>query len=71
LDHYQVRGWTPWHRFITLAMLALAFLTALTVDAAPPDNLDPHRHVRDAGPIALTTSEPGSTCVTNAEGSLM
>ncbi|MCX4471389.1 IS701 family transposase [Micromonospora sp. NBC_01655] len=23
LDHYQVRGWTGWHRFITLAMLAL------------------------------------------------
>lgn len=21
LDHYQVRGWTGWHRFITLAML--------------------------------------------------
>ena len=26
LDHYQVRTWTGWHRFITLAMLALAFL---------------------------------------------
>jgi SRSO17 transposase len=38
LDHYQVRGWTPWHRFITLAMLALAVLTILTavsVDAEP------------------------------------
>ncbi|MFC4018347.1 hypothetical protein ACFOW4_10345 [Micromonospora sp. GCM10011542] len=21
LDHYQVRGWTGWHRFITRAML--------------------------------------------------
>lgn len=57
LDHYQVRGWTAWHRFITLAMLALAFLTALTVIAAPPDNPDPHHHIRDAGPIALTTAE--------------
>ncbi|WP_425566295.1 IS701 family transposase, partial [Nonomuraea monospora] len=24
LDHYQVRGWTAWHRHITLALLALA-----------------------------------------------
>ncbi|MFD8533125.1 IS701 family transposase [Streptosporangium canum] len=31
LDHCQVRGWTAWHRHITLAMLALAFLSALTV----------------------------------------
>lgn len=29
LDHYQVRGWRAWHRHITLAMLALAFLAAL------------------------------------------
>ncbi|MCX5096494.1 hypothetical protein OOK36_48770 [Streptomyces sp. NBC_00365] len=28
LDHYQVRHLTSWHRHITLAMLALAFLTA-------------------------------------------
>ncbi|WP_203631577.1 transposase [Streptomyces halstedii] len=35
LDHYQVRNWTSWHRHITLAMLALAFLTALAVSAAP------------------------------------
>ncbi|MER6000847.1 IS701 family transposase [Nonomuraea angiospora] len=36
LDHYQVRGWTPWHRHITLAMLALALLVAIAV-AQPPD----------------------------------
>lgn len=35
LDHYQVRHWTSWHRHITLAMLALAFLTALAADAPP------------------------------------
>ncbi|WJY53559.1 hypothetical protein QRN89_29385 [Streptomyces chengbuensis] len=35
LDHYQVRHWTSWHRHITLAMLALAFLAALAADAAP------------------------------------
>jgi SRSO17 transposase len=29
LDHYEVRTWTAWHRHITLAMLALAFLTVV------------------------------------------
>lgn len=29
LDQYEVRSWTGWHRHITLAMLALAFLTVL------------------------------------------
>jgi len=57
LDQYQVRGWKPWHRFVTLAMLALAFLSMLTAAAAPPTNPDPHRHAHDRGPIALTTAE--------------
>ncbi len=26
LTQYQVRKWTPWHRHVTIAMLALAFL---------------------------------------------
>lgn len=26
LDHYEVRNWTPWHRHITLALLAHAYL---------------------------------------------
>lgn len=30
LDHYQCRGWTPWHRYTTLAMLAMAILTLIT-----------------------------------------
>lgn len=29
LDQYEVRSWTGWHRHITLAMLALAFLTVM------------------------------------------
>jgi SRSO17 transposase len=29
LDHYEVRSWTGWHRHVTLAMLALAFLTVV------------------------------------------
>ena len=39
LDHYQVRGWTPWHRHITLAMLALALLAAIAA-AQPPTTDD-------------------------------
>jgi SRSO17 transposase len=38
LDEHQVRTWTSWYRWISLAMLALAFLTvaALTEHAQPP-----------------------------------
>ncbi|GAA3167131.1 hypothetical protein GCM10020001_110850 [Nonomuraea salmonea] len=35
LDHYQVRTWTAWHRHITLAMLALAFLADLAALQPP------------------------------------
>jgi SRSO17 transposase len=57
LDHYQVRTWTGWHRFITLAMLALAFLTACAAQAAPAPPADPWHHARHSGPIALTAAE--------------
>jgi SRSO17 transposase len=38
LDEHQVRHWTPWYRWVTLAMLALAFLsvTAAAEHAQPP-----------------------------------
>jgi SRSO17 transposase len=29
LDHYEVRSWTGWHRHVTLAMLAHAYLTVV------------------------------------------
>ena len=66
LDHYQVRGWTPWHRFITLAMLALAFLAVLTASnndptAADTENLagpSPPPHLPDPRrPVPLTLAE--------------
>jgi SRSO17 transposase len=49
LDQHQVRTWTSWYRWVTLAMLALAFLTiaALTEHAQPPP----------AGLIPLTRNE--------------
>jgi SRSO17 transposase len=38
LDEHQVRHWTPWYRWVTLAMLALAFLsvTAAAEHVQPP-----------------------------------
>jgi SRSO17 transposase len=56
LDHYQVRTWTSWHRFSTLAMLALAFLMACAA-ATPPTSAHPWRHARHGGPIPLTGAE--------------
>ncbi|MET8957711.1 IS701 family transposase [Streptomyces sp. NPDC004533] len=45
LDEHQVRRWTSWHRWVTLAMLAHAFLAAATADERapkqPPDGLIP------------------------------
>jgi SRSO17 transposase len=57
LDHYQVRTWTGWHRFVTLAMLALAFLMASAAPTPPAPAADPWRHTRHRGPIALTAAE--------------
>jgi SRSO17 transposase len=58
LDHYQVRIWTAWHRFITLAMLALAFLMVCAAAATPPPTpADPYHHAHDNGPIPLTAAE--------------
>ncbi len=50
LDQHQVRRWTSWHRWTTLAMLAHAFLavaTAIERDTAPTPT----------GLIALTVNE--------------
>ncbi|MFI9366640.1 IS701 family transposase [Kitasatospora sp. NPDC053057] len=57
LDHYQVRHWTAWHRHITLAMLALAFLVVLAADATPARTAQPNRPARSTDPIDLTVPE--------------
>ncbi len=58
LDHYQVRNWTCWHRHITLAMLALTFLTAVAASAAPNRRADPHHHTaRRNDPVPLTVPD--------------
>ena len=50
LDEHQVRRWTSWYRWVTLAMLALALLT---VAAAAEHTRDP----RPAGQVPLTRNE--------------
>lgn len=57
LDHYQVRGWTPWHRYTALAMLALALLAITTAQHAPADRPGTHRLAHATGPIPLTAPE--------------
>ena len=53
LDQYQVRGWIGWHRFVTLAMLALAVLTVMAAQSRPATSTDPLTDVY----IALTVAE--------------
>jgi SRSO17 transposase len=55
LGQYQVRRWNSWHRHVTCAMLALAFLTVQRAhhpDPAtdrPPQTDDPPHHGSDQG----------------------
>jgi hypothetical protein len=59
LDHYQVRTWTGWHRFITLAMLALVFLMACTAAAAPgPHDVSDVPHQRRPVLVQLAPPPP-------------
>ncbi len=44
LDEYEVRGWTGWHRHVTLAMLAHAYLAALRATAGGGENRHRERH---------------------------
>ncbi|MFD5438358.1 IS701 family transposase [Kitasatospora sp. NPDC127067] len=57
LDHYQVRKWTTWHRHVTQAMLALAFLAIAVQDARPTRPADPNRPARSRELVDLTVPE--------------
>jgi SRSO17 transposase len=51
LDEYEVRSWTGWHRHITLAMLAHAYLAVLRQTAAAGGGgRRPRSHRRPAAP---------------------
>jgi SRSO17 transposase len=57
LDHYEVRSWTGWHRHITLAMLAHAYLTVVRKAAVGG------RGQRRARRESTTTHRPGGAAV--------
>lgn len=63
LDEHQVRRWTSWHRWVTLAMLAHAFLAAVT--AVERDQHNPPA----SGLITLTRNEIQHLFTTLAAGS--
>jgi len=50
LDEHQVRRWCSWHRWSTLAMLAMAFLAVTTAD-------ERDRHPAPTGLIPITLNE--------------
>jgi SRSO17 transposase len=65
LDEHQVRTWTSWHRWVTLAMLAMAFLAVTTAaerDRSPtppsliPLTLNEFRRLFDTLALTVTTS---------------
>ena len=59
LDQYEVRSWTGWHRHVTLAMLAHAYLAVLRKTVvgggahAGPGRRAPAAHRAQAAPTAL------------------
>ena len=62
LDEHQVRTWTSWHRWVTLAMLALAFLTitAATEHASqPPPGQIPLTRPEIARLFTALAAQPG------------
>ena len=52
LDHYEVRSWVGWHRHITLAMLAHAFLAVLR-KAALGGGADEHALAAELLPMTV------------------
>ena len=71
LDHYQVRGWTGWHRFVTLAMLALAVLTILAATAAARHRPGDHRADRRRDPPTPQRLRPRRTASASAHPALV
>jgi SRSO17 transposase len=61
LDEHQVRTWTAWHRWVTLAMLALAFLTiaAVTQPTTQPAGLIPLTR-NEIARLAATLTSPSA-----------
>jgi SRSO17 transposase len=61
LDEHQVRTWTSWHRWVTLAMLALAFLTVTAATehtSRPPPGQIPLTRPEIARLFTALTTQP-------------
>jgi SRSO17 transposase len=57
LDQHQVRSWTSWTRWTVLAMLAHAFLSAMTATQTGPGPGDVHRDEAGHELVPLTRNE--------------
>lgn len=57
LDHYQVRTWEGWHRHVTLALLAYAYLVAIRASIPMPTSVEVEAVSSAGDPIALTVPE--------------
>ena len=76
LDHYEVRSWVGWHRHITLAMLAHAFLAVLRKAAlGGSGRARPRRrtaaHDRPGGPPSALAPRLGSATRTRCRAPLV
>lgn len=72
LDQYEVRSWTGWHRHITLAMLAHAYLAVLCHAAAGEKTGTGRRDQRRAaaGPAAAHRARTAPAAVAHGLGAL-
>ena len=75
LDHYEVRTWSSWYRYITLGMMALAWLVFVraklpdegTFPYAPAINPAPQPAATPTAPEAFPTPEPAATLAALAD----
>lgn len=49
MDHYEVRSWEAWHRFITLCLLAHALLVVLRTQALADQAHDGNKGIKNPG----------------------
>jgi SRSO17 transposase len=61
LDEYEVRSWTGWHRHITLACLAHAFLTVVRAHGGDPLAEAPKGDLRSGSLAQFRASRRGSS----------
>ena len=50
LDQYEVRTWTAWHRFVTLALLAHAYLAVTRFAASQDEAAEKRVHIPLSSP---------------------